>query len=112
LQKEAYERNEIMRAHYLGVIGEHYTPNQLIFIDKSAKDERSLSRLHGYSPRNTHACKKVVFIRGKRYTILPALTLDGFISVDIFEGSCDKKRFVDFVLNQVVCKVIILFKNL
>ena len=92
-----------MRAHYLGVIGEHYTSNQLIFLDESAKDERSLSRLYGYSPRNTRACKKVVFVRGKRYTILPALTLDGIIAVDVFEGACDRKRFVDFVLNQVVC---------
>jgi len=50
LQKEAYKRNETMYSHYLGVIGEHYTPNQLIFIDESAKDERSLSRLYGYSP--------------------------------------------------------------
>ena len=102
LQKEAYERNEIIRSHYLGIIGENYTSNQLIFLDESAKDERSLSRLYGYSPRSTRACKKVVFIRGKRYTILPALTLDGFVEVDIFEGSCDRKRFVDFILNQVV----------
>lgn len=109
LQKEAYERSEIMRAHYLGIIGEHYTPNQLIFIDESAKDERSLSRLYGYSPRNIRACKKVVFVRGKRYTILPALTLDGFVAVDVFEGACDKNKFVKFVLDQVVCKIIILF---
>ena len=102
MQKEAYERNETMRSHYLGVIGEHYTPNQLIFIDESAKDERSLSRLYGYSPRGIRACKKVVFIRGKRYTILPALTLNGIVGVEIFEGSCDRKRFVDFILNQVV----------
>ena len=94
-----------MRAHYLGVIGEHYTSNQLIFLDESAKDERSLSRLYGYSPRNTRACKKVVFVHGKHYTILPALTLDGIIAVDVFEGACDRKRFVDFVLNQVVCTV-------
>lgn len=46
----------------------------------------------------------MVFVRGKRYTILPALTLDGFVAVDIFEGACDKKRFIDFILNQVVCK--------
>jgi hypothetical protein len=50
----------------------------------------------------------VVFVRGKRYTILPALTLDGFVAIDIFEGACDKKKFVDFVLNQVVCKIILL----
>jgi hypothetical protein len=55
-----------------------------------------------------------VFIRGKRYTILPALTLDGFAAVEIFEGACDKKRFVDFILNQVVCKniLILLLYNL
>ncbi|GET01620.1 hypothetical protein GLOIN_2v1434041 [Rhizophagus clarus] len=63
---------------------------------------RSLSRLYGYSPRNTHAQKKVVFIRGKWYTILPAHTLEGFVAVDIFEGSCDKKKFVKFVLDKVV----------
>ncbi|PKB95542.1 hypothetical protein RhiirA5_247370, partial [Rhizophagus irregularis] len=51
LQKAALERNEIVRAYYLATIttiGEHYTQNQLIFIDESAKDERSLSRLYGY----------------------------------------------------------------
>jgi hypothetical protein len=79
----------------------------LIFLDESAKDERNLSRLYGYSPRNVRAQKKVVFVRGKRYTILPAaLTLEGLVAIDVFEGSCDRKRFVDFVLNQVVCVII------
>ena len=102
MQKEAYERNEIIRSHYLGIIGENYTSNQLIFLNESAKDDRSLTRLYGYSPCHTRAHKKVVFVRGKRYTILPALTLDGFVAIDIFEGACDKKRFIDFVLNQLV----------
>jgi len=51
----------------------------------------------------------VVFVRGKRYTILPALTMEGFVAVDIFEGSCDKKKFVDFVLGQVVSNTYELF---
>ncbi|GES77145.1 homeodomain-like protein [Rhizophagus clarus] len=58
LHKAALERNEIIRAHYLATIGEHYTRNQLIFLDESAKDERSLTRLYGYSPRNIRAQKK------------------------------------------------------
>ena len=91
-----------MRAHYLATIGEHYTRNQLIFLDESAKDERSLSRLYGYSPRNTPAQKKVVFIREKQYTILPALIIEGFVTIDVFEGSCDRKKFIDFILGQVV----------
>ena len=74
----------------------------MIFIDESAKDERSLSRFYGYAPVNTRAQKKVVFVRGKRYTILPALSLDGFVAMDIFEGSCDRIKFNNFILNQLV----------
>ena len=43
LQKAALGRNEIVQAHYLATIGEYYTQNQLIFLDESAKDNRSLS---------------------------------------------------------------------
>jgi hypothetical protein len=30
------------------------------------------------------------------------LSLEGFIAVDIMEGSCDKERFQTFVLTQLV----------
>ncbi|GES88603.1 IS630 family transposase [Rhizophagus clarus] len=44
--------------------------------------------------------KSVVFIRGKRYTILPALTLDGIIAAKIIEGSC--KNNVIIMDNAVI----------
>ncbi|GET01378.1 homeodomain-like protein [Rhizophagus clarus] len=74
LQKKAYERSEIIRAHYLGIIGESYIQNQLIFINKSAKNERSLLRFYGYSSQNIRACKKMVPIMnpypGLRYCVI------------------------------------------
>ena len=102
VQKAAKERSDILRGVYLYNIGMNYNAEQLIFIDESAKDKRTLTRLYGYSPISTRAKKSVVFIRGKRYTILPALSLDSFIAVDIMEGSCDKERFQTFVLTQLV----------
>ena len=102
IQKVAKERSEALRGFYLYNIGLHYTSEQLIFIDETAKDERTLTRLYGYSPINTRAQKNVVFVRGTRYTILPALSLEGFIAVDIMEGSCNKERFQTFVLTQLV----------
>jgi len=83
-------------------MGTNYTPDQLVFLDESAKDEWSLSRGYGYSLMNTRARKNVVFVRGKRYTILPALSLQGFIAIDIMEGSCTKERFKNFVISDVV----------
>ena len=92
------ERNELLRSAFIAKIGESYSPEQLIFLDESSKDERSLSRGYGYSFINTRAEKKVVFVRGKRYTVLPALTQEGIVAVDVMEGSCDKMRFREFIL--------------
>jgi hypothetical protein len=89
-------------------IGMHFQPEQLIFVDESAKDERTSCRQYGYSPRNQAAIKSVVFLRGTRYTILPALSLDGMIALDIMEGSCNKERFRNFILSKVVSSLFIL----
>ena len=74
-------------------------------MDEASKDERTLSRGYGYSLKNTFATKKNVFVRGVRYTILPALSLQGIIAVDIMEGSCTKERFKEFVISNVVGKI-------
>ena len=71
-------------------------------MDESSKDGRTITRLYGYSKVNSRASKKVVFVRGKRYTLLPALTEQGIVAVDIIEGSCTKQRFKEFVVSQVV----------
>ena len=39
-------------------IGIEYNAEQLIFIDETSKDERSVSRLYGYSYKNSRAKKK------------------------------------------------------
>ncbi|GET01199.1 homeodomain-like protein [Rhizophagus clarus] len=102
LKTATKKRSEILRANYILTIGTHYNPEQLIFLDESSKDERTLSRHYGYSPKNTHAIQKVVFLRGTKYTILPALSLDGILAVDIMVGSYNKERFCAFILSQVL----------
>lgn len=77
-------------------------------MDEASKDERTLSRGYGYSLKNTFAVKKNVFVRGVRYTILPAFSLQGIIAVDIMEGSCTKENFKNFVISNVVSLRIII----
>ena len=103
MHQAAHEQNELLRNTFIAKVGREYRPDQLIFMDEASKDERSLSREYGYSFKNTFAIKKIVFIRGVRYTILPALSLQGFIAVDIIEGSCTKERFREFVISNMVC---------
>jgi hypothetical protein len=108
LQKAASERNELLRSAFIASIG-RYRTDQLVFIDESSKDERTLTRLYGYSEVNSRALKKVVFIRDKRYTLLPALTEQGIIAIDIIEGSCSKQRFKEFVISQVVSIILYIY---
>jgi len=61
-----------------------------------------LNRVYGYSNRGHRIQQNTIFLREKRYTILPALSLDGYIAVDIMEGSCNKEKFKDFILSKVV----------
>ena len=76
-------------------------------MNEFSKDEHIMTCLYGYSKVNSRASKKIVFIRGKRYTILPALTEQGIIAVDIMEGSCTKQRFKEFVVSQIVSTLFI-----
>jgi len=89
----------LLRADYIYTIGTEYQAEQLIFLDESAKDERTLSRHYGYSYKNQIALQKVVFLRDIRYTILPVLILN---VCNIMKGNCSKERFYTFILSQVV----------
>ncbi|TDL16344.1 hypothetical protein BD410DRAFT_731465, partial [Rickenella mellea] len=35
-----------------------------------------------------------------RYSVLPALTSEGIVGLDIFEGSVNKERFIQFLSQQ------------
>ncbi|POG62832.1 hypothetical protein GLOIN_2v1435777, partial [Rhizophagus irregularis DAOM 181602=DAOM 197198] len=74
LQKVAYKQNETLRDFFMYQIRIEYNAEQLIFIDETFKNERSVSYLY----------------------------VDGFIAADIMEGSCDKDRFRTFIITQVL----------
>ncbi|CAG8762315.1 42193_t:CDS:2 [Gigaspora margarita] len=81
------QRNELLCSAFMPRIGSQYKSSQVVFLDKSSKDERTNSWEYGYSEMNSRSVKKVVFLHGKRYILLPTLTLDGIIAVDIIESS-------------------------
>ncbi|GES90178.1 homeodomain-like protein [Rhizophagus clarus] len=87
---------------FIAKIGRDYKPEQLILMDEATKDERSLSQGYGYSLKNIFATKKNIFVQKTQYTILPALSLQGIITVDIIESNCTKERFKKFVISNIV----------
>lgn len=85
-------------------VGINYRPEQLVFVDESSVDRRTGSRAHGYSRKGRSALQRVFFVHGRRYLVLPALSLSGILLLDIVEGSFTKShfsKFIDALLNQM-----------
>lgn len=103
--KQAAERNNFLRAIWEGEMARYDDPDVFIFLDESAVDNKTSQRNKGRSRRGTPCVRRATFIRGTRYSILPALSMDGIIAMDIFPGSVDRERFLQFLHEQVVCTV-------
>jgi len=101
---EALKRNDTLWAVYMNNIGMMVTDmNMIMFIDKSAKDERTHMCTYGWAPKGMKCSQKAHFVWGKWYTILPVLTLDGIITYDIIQGPVSSARFVQFLCEFGVC---------
>ena len=75
---------------------------QLIYIDESAANERSLDRKYGWSAKGTPARLISSAKRSAKWSILPVYTYDGFIAWDIIHGSYNTQLFVNFVREKVI----------
>lgn len=80
-----------------------FSRDQLVFVDESAKDERTSCRRFGYALSGMRAEKKCIYVRGKRYTIEAALGIGGIIAHKIQEGAMSSNDFYDFITQNLVC---------
>ena len=101
LQRIALERNETIRAQFIARMAQ-FDPEELGFIDEVSKDERTIGRRYGRSKRGTRACKTQPFVRGRRTSTVGVLTLDGFASGTVVEGSLTKEGLLHWLEFSVV----------
>lgn len=102
LRRTAVQRDDITRAQWLADITSRFTAQQLVFADESSKDNRTTSRHYGRAPAGERACEVQSFNRSIRYSILPALSVDGILTVRVVRGSVDSVEFYDWVLKDLV----------
>jgi len=99
--KAASERDELLRATWLAEYG-HFPKEYFVWIDESSIDNRTNQRPNGWAPFGRACVRRMSFICGQRFSILPALSVDGIIALDIFEGAVNKEKFIKFLHEQVV----------
>jgi len=104
ISAKALERNDLERSIYMNRIAELITdPAQLVFIDEAARNRKNPTRNQGWSLSGTRCYLRRCFVRGQRFSIVPALSLDGIIAHDIIPGSVTSATFCKILREQVVC---------
>lgn len=78
LRKAAAERDEEARHKWRGFIRENVIASMVITADESSKDDRTIFRRFGRAPAGQRAEIDAPFVRGERYSILAAISVDGY----------------------------------
>ena len=79
-----------------------YTGEQLLFTDESAKDDTTEGRGNGWAAVGMRTLGTTLFVRGKRYSLLPVIGRGGLLGYKIIEGSFNGPEFLDFVKNVLI----------
>lgn len=97
ITRVSVERAAVKRTEYLARIGV-YRAEQLVFVDESSLDRRVSYCGRAWSIRGAKAQRKAFFVRGRRYSVLPALSLqEGILHCDVVEGSFCDESFAQFI---------------
>ncbi|RZK27581.1 MAG: hypothetical protein EOO61_23235, partial [Hymenobacter sp.] len=101
-RKTAAERNEVQRSWFQRTVMQQYTPEELVFIDESAAQERTGDRRYGWSPIRETPIQLIPFHRSPRWSILPALTSTGYLHPLIYHGSINADRFAAWLEEMIL----------
>lgn len=123
--RPAKERDENDRAAYQLLIGHWYRADQLVFADESHVNRHVTRRAYAWAPTGDRARRRDFFVRGTRcvimpytctspnsfdelftdiqyrYSLLPAMSLDGILALDISTTSYTSATFYNFVSRLV-----------
>jgi hypothetical protein len=84
---------------YAARIAQHYTAEMIVAVDESACNERTGDQKYSWSPLNEPVELVYNFKRLERWSLLPAMTVDGYLSYMIFQGSITSgiiEHFLEF----------------
>jgi transposase len=104
ITRPALERNELDRATFRDIVNAHYRPEQLVFADESHFNRLTMRRPYAWSKRGERASQYEFQFRGAKYSILPAISIDGIIHLEVLDNAvtgADFRRFVQDLLPRM-----------
>ena len=79
-----------------------YPRNFFVWLDETGSDCRSHTRKYGYSLKGVTPIYHRHLVRGKRISSVAAMSSQGVMTYDIFSGTMNGDRFLDFVRGMLI----------
>ena len=91
-------------------------PEMIVTANESSKDDWTIYWCCGRSPSGMHTLGNVEFVHREQFSLLAAMSVDGYVSTWVVEGSIDTAEFFDFIIGDVmsipICHVIFMSYDL
>lgn len=103
-QTKAAQRSDPLRLDHLRKTS-MFTAEMFVFCDESGIDRRDGVRRTAWAPVGIAPVVDNVFKRGKRFHILPAITVDGALDLLVYQGHTNKEGFIQWLKDGVLPKM-------
>ena len=80
--------------------------SQFICVDEISKHGYAYGKSYGLTYSGDQTELKDVFACGDMYTLVAALSVDGWIAADVSGSKFDSNEFLEFVQEHVVCLIL------
>ena len=101
MAKEAAQRSSELRdAWFRKLAG--WNAEQVIFFDESGVNARSGDRTHGWSPKGQIILKKIAFKWHGNFSVLPAMSVNGYLACCVYEGAVNADIYTAFVEEKLL----------
>ena len=94
----ALQQSNVLRAKFMADIS-IYDPSMLIWLDEGGCDRRNMIRKYAYSLRGMPLKNHSLHIRGKRYSTIPIVSIEGIHDVHITDSTVNGDKFIYFITN-------------
>jgi transposase len=109
LHKLAIERDEGLRQDWINGLQNDFSGDgsEFVCVDETSKNDITYARHYGRSMSGEPPFLTVIFARADRYSLIAAITTDGYIAAHAVPGSFDAFEFYDFIVENVVNSCVI-----
>ncbi|KIN95883.1 hypothetical protein M404DRAFT_164779 [Pisolithus tinctorius Marx 270] len=104
LHKIAAERDEECHGDFWEQIIANFQGDscEFMFMDETSKDEHTWACHYGHAMSGARVPLSDVLIQGDWYSLVAAMTVNGYIAAEVMEGSYDHDLFCDFITQQLL----------